>query len=243
MRIYRILFVYQMQKRRTFCCWTIVELSSIIHWIVEFQLKITASQLYVPWPFFSFLLDRNSCLEAQEKKGITRLFAGAPYRGWDTRVTSFFSAGLGFVVTRKTLPRRRYQKPPDRKSTLSDSSENVGPDRTKGWEVRRTGMAASERGGKGKRRLMPAIDNVVWARAPGSMQLRSERGKKSPTRRSEREKMGRGRSDKWVTKRQQRGTRGGIESTEKTRSQTEGGEAEVEWHELIAVERLKLTIP
>lgn len=104
-------------------------------------------------------------------------------------------------------------------------------------------MAASEGGGKGKRRLMPAIDNVVWARAPGSMQLRSERGRKSLTWRSEREKMGRGRSDKWVTKRQQRGTRGWIESTKKTVGQTEGGEAGIEWHELIAVERLKLTIP
>lgn len=72
----------------------IVKFSSVIHQIVKFQLKIVASQLHVRRDACQFfLLDRNSCLlEAQAKKGTTRLFAGAPYRRWDTQVTSFFSA-------------------------------------------------------------------------------------------------------------------------------------------------------
>lgn len=46
-------YLYQMQKGRTFCC-AIVELLTVIHWIVEFQLKITASQLNIRRGVFQF---------------------------------------------------------------------------------------------------------------------------------------------------------------------------------------------
>lgn len=100
----------------------IVKFSSVIHQIVKFQLKIVASQLHVRRDAFQFFYSIETRVSLKRKqRREQRVCSRALLIEDGIHKSLHFSAstpGLGFAVTWKTLPRRCYQKPPDRKSTL-----------------------------------------------------------------------------------------------------------------------------
>jgi len=111
------LYSYGMHEHQTLLCdcGTFVGDSSI-----KFQLKIAASQLYVNRAFQFFYLIKTVSLKRKQRRE-QRVYSQAFLIEDGIHKSLHFSAstpGLGFVVTRKTLPKRCYQKPPDRKSTL-----------------------------------------------------------------------------------------------------------------------------